>query len=330
MGLALTSTKDGPGGPPPDWQAAGDRYFRLSTLLAHLFGRRVWKVSVDGGFDCPNRDGTLGTGGCRFCDPVSFSPARRTPLGPIRRQIEHGAARLRQRYGAEQFLAYFQPGTNTYAPVAQLRVAYEEARACPGVVGIVVGTRPDCLADDVLDLLAELAERTWIAVELGVQSIHDRSLEWLRRSHRHAASVEAIRRLKDRRLHVGAHVILGLPTEKRDDILATADELSRLEIDSVKLHNLYVVKNTPLADDYAAGRLVLPSREEYIDSVVGFLEHLAPDCAIDRLSGDAPPQYLIAPEWCADKTNIRRAIEAELDKQDTFQSRFSVRNPDSR
>jgi radical SAM protein (TIGR01212 family) len=278
---------------------------------------------VDGGFDCPNRDGTVGSGGCRFCDPVSFSPSRRKPLGGIAEQVAHGAIQLERRYGAKWLLAYFQPATNTYAPTERLRECYEAALACPGVVGLIVGTRPDCVSNEALDLLAELAKRTWVSLELGIQSIHNRSLEWLHRGHTHEDSVDAVTRAKRRGLNVGAHVILGLPGESRDDLLATADELTRLEIDSVKLHNLYVVKNTSLAEDHAASRLVLPDREQYLDYVIRFLERLRPECVIDRLSSDVPPRYLVAPPWCLQKAALRLAIEQEMERRNTWQGRLA-------
>jgi radical SAM protein (TIGR01212 family) len=192
------------------------------------------------------------------------------------------------------------------------------------VVGLVIGTRPDCAQDAVLDLLAELAERTWVSIEYGMQTIHDRTLEWLNRGHHYGAFLDAVARSRQRRLDVGAHVILGLPGETRDDMLATARELARLRINSVKLHNLYVVRDTALAARFAAGQVVLPELDEYVDCVVGFLEELHADCVIDRLSGDAPPEYLIAPSWCSDRARVRRAIESELDRRDTWQGRRHV------
>lgn len=310
-----------PHGAAPFWRARGERYYRMGSFYQFVFGCRVWKVSVDAGFGCPNRDGTPGAGGCRFCNPASFSPSRRLAPASIGEQIRQGAQRLAARHGAERFLAYFQPGTNTHGPAERLRAAYEEALACPGIVGLVVGTRPDCVGDEVLDMLAELAGRTWVSLELGIQSSHDRSLEWLGRGHDHRASTDAVARTKRRGLHVGAHVILGLPGETIDDMTATADELSRMGIDSVKLHNLYVARDTRLAEDYAAGQVFLPSREEYVDYVVGFLEHLSVHCTIDRLSADAPPEYLVAPDWCRDKSGVRRAIERELERRDAWQGK---------
>ncbi len=288
---------------------------------------------MDGRFDCPNRDGTVQAAGCIFCDPRSFSPSRRLGLESIAQQIAEGTRRLSKRYRVDRFVAYFQPATTTYAPVSRLRSLYQEALDQPGIVGMAVGTRPDCVGDDVLDLLAELSERTWVSLEFGLQSIHDRSLAWLNRGHRYDAFLDAVRRSRLRRLNVGAHVILCLPGETREDMLATARELARLKIDSVKLHNLHAVKDTPLADMVAAGRAAtsrvdLPSRDEYVDCVVGFLEQLPPHCVIDRLSGEAPPEYLVGPAWCLEKAAVRRAIEAELLRRDTWQGRKLGRKRD--
>jgi radical SAM protein (TIGR01212 family) len=202
-----------------------------------------------------------------------------------------------------------------------LRYLWDEAASHPTVVGLVVGTRPDCAEDAVLDLLAELAERTWVSIEYGLQTIHDRTLDWLNRGHHYDAFLDAVARSRQRRLDVGAHVILGLPGESRDDMLATARELARLRINSVKLHNLYVVRDTALAARYACGQVVLPELNEYTDCVVSFLEELHPGCVIDRLSGDAPPEYLIAPSWCLDKPRVRGAIESDLARRDTWQGR---------
>jgi len=286
-----------------------------------VLGHRVWKVSVDGGLGCPNVDGTVGTAGCIFCNVRSYSPSRRLHLTSITKQLDEGIRRIRRRHGVDRFLAYFQPATNTYAPVGRLRELWEEALRHPQVVGLVVGTRPDCVPDEVLDLLAEFAQRTWLSVEYGLQTIHDRSLDWLGRGHDYHAFLDAVRRTRERGLRIGAHVILGLPCETRDQMLATARELARLGIDSVKLHNLYVARDTPLAHMLDAGEVQLPGREEYVGYVVDFLEELPPDCVIDRLSADCPPEYLVAPSWCLDKSAVRAAIEAELARRDTWQGR---------
>ena len=309
-----------------DWRSVGLLYFSRSFFFRRRFGAKVWRISLDAGLGCPNRDGTLGTEGCIFCDPESFSPSRRfasTPIDrhAIARQIEEGIRRLGPRLGAEWFVAYFQPATNTYAPVEWLRALYQAAISHPQVVGLIVGTRPDCVGDDVLDLLADFSRHTWLLVEYGLQSIHDRTLDWIGRGHHCDAFLDAVRRSRQRGLEIGAHVILGLPGESPEDMRATARELAGLEIHSVKLHNLHAVRNTPLADLVTGGQIRLPTRREYVGYVVDFLEELPPTCVIDRLSGDAPPECLIAPDWCLDRSAVRAAIEAEFRRRGTWQGR---------
>jgi radical SAM protein (TIGR01212 family) len=230
----------------PPWRAAGLPYFACNFHLRRRFGIRVQKVSVDAGFTCPNVDGTVAIGGCTFCDNRSFSPSRRLPRAGILGQIDQSITRMRLRYRkCDRFLAYFQPATNTYAPVDRLRRVYEEALSHPQVVGLVIGTRPDCVPNDALDLLQELGKRTYVAVEFGMQTMHDRSLDWMNRGHHHDAMIDAVARSRGRGFEIGAHVILGLPGESHADMLATADVLGRLNVDAVKIHNLYCVKNTP-------------------------------------------------------------------------------------
>jgi uncharacterized protein len=304
---------------PPEWQTAGLSYYQLNFFHQKTFGTRLWKVSLDAGCTCPNRDGTLGTSGCIFCDPESFSPSRRLGLPQVSEQLDEGIRRLGQRYRVQQFLAYFQPATNTYGPIDRLRAAFEVALTHPNVVGLIVGTRPDCASDEVLDLLARLAKRKWLMIEYGLQTIHDRTLDRLNRGHHFDAFLDAYRRSRQRRLNVGVHVILGLPGESRDDMLATARTLAGMEIHSVKLHNLYAVRNTVLADEVAAGKIRLPELGEYVGWLVDFLEELPGDVVIDRLCGDAPPEYLIAPQWCLDKPAVRAAVEAEFRRRGTCQ-----------
>jgi radical SAM protein (TIGR01212 family) len=316
------------------------RFFSRGQFWRQKLGQRVWRVSLDGGLGCPNRDGTLGDRGCIFCDPASFSPSRRrgdcpdfrghrengtVPFGAqralpsITAQLDEGIRRLRARYKAERFVAYFQPGTNTYGPVERLRAMYEEALAQPAVVALAIGTRPDCVSDEVLDLLAELARRTLVSVEYGLQTIHDRTLQWLGRGHGYGAFLDAVRRSRALGLEIGAHVILGLPGESIDDMHATAAELARLRIDSVKLHNLCAIRGTRLAEAVERGEVRLPEMGEYVGWVVDFLERLPRECVIDRLSGDAPPEYLLGPRWCLDRSAVRAAVEAEFRRRDTWQ-----------
>jgi radical SAM protein (TIGR01212 family) len=306
----------------PAWRAAGLRYHAYSFFLRRKFGlRRVQKVSLDAGFTCPNVDGTVAVGGCTFCDNRSFSPSRRVPRQSIVDQLDDGIRRLKRRYEVDRFIAYFQPATNTYAPVDRLRTLYEAALSHPQVVGLAIGTRPDCVSDDVLDLLTELAGRTYLSVEYGVQTIHDRSLDWMNRGHHHAATIGAIERSRGRSFEICGHVILGLPGESRDDMLATAREIARLRLDAVKIHNLYAVKHTRLAEQVERGEVTLLSRDEYIRTLVDFLELLPPEMIVERISGDAPPDYLIGPSWCLDKPGVLLALRSELSRRDTWQGK---------
>ena len=310
----------------PAWRAAGLRYYGLSFYLRQRFGGRVQKVSLDAGFTCPNVDGTVATGGCTFCDNRSFSPSRRVPRLDIAGQLADGIRRLKRRYDVDKFIAYFQPATNTYAPVSRLRPLYEQALAHPQVVGLAIGTRPDCVPDDVLDLLEELAARTYLSVEYGLQTIHDRSLDWMNRGHHHDATVDAIERSRGRGLEICGHVILGLPGESHADMLATAREVARLRLDAVKIHNLYAVKRTPLADQVARGEVTLMGRDEYIAALVDFLELLPPSMIVERISGDAPPDYFLGPSWCLDKPGVLRVLNHELARRDTWQGKHYRRD----
>lgn len=302
------------------WIQAGKKFYPLSLYLRQTFGGPVRKVSVDAGFGCPNRDGTLGRGGCVFCDPASFSPSRQSGTPEtIPEQIRAAAERFRRRDGTERFLAYFQPGSNTYASPDRLRDAYRQALRQPGVVGIVVGTRPDCLDDGVLEVLSDLAAETWLTVELGLQSIHPESLAWMRRGHGYAAFPAAVAKCRAAGFRIGAHVILGLPGEGDKHVRATACELARLKIDAVKLHNLHAVKETALAEMLSAGQVKLPEQQDYVRWVVDFLERLPPECVVERLSADAPAAHLLGPAWCARKPAVRAAIEAEFHRRGTCQ-----------
>ena len=318
--MEFTSTHPiSPGTPASDWPAAGLSYHSLNFFYNKQFGGKVWKVSLDAGCTCPNRDGTLATLGCVFCDPESFSPARRLGLPSIADQLNEGIHRLTHRHHVQRFLAYFQPGANTYGPIDRLRAAFDQAAAHPQVVGLIVGTRPDCASDEILDLLAGHAQRKWLAIEYGLQSVHDRTLDRLGRGHHFDAFLDAYRRTRQRNLNVGVHVILGLPGESREDMLTTARTLAALDLHSIKPHNLYAVRNTPLADDVAAGRVRLPAFDEYVDYLVDFLETLPERFVIERLCGDAPREYLIGPPWCLDKAAVRAAVEVEFRRRGTRQ-----------
>lgn len=305
-----------------DWRGEGLRYFAYNFYLRQKFGARVQKVSIDAGFTCPNVDGTVAKGGCVFCDNRSFSPSRRIAKQQVLDQIEDGVGKLKRRYGCDHFMAYFQPATNTYAPVEQLRPLYETALSHPKVVGMAVGTRPDCVPDEVLDLLEEIASQSYLSVEYGMQTMHDRSLEWMNRGHDHDSFLDAMERSRGRGFEICAHVMLGLPGETREDMLATAKELAAVEIDAVKVHNLYCVKDTPLETQVRNGEVTLMGQEEYIETLVEFLELIPPTTIVERISGDAPPNYFVGPQWCLDKPGVRAAVAAEFEKRDTYQGRL--------
>jgi radical SAM protein (TIGR01212 family) len=298
---------------------SGRRYNAFSSFLRQRFGRRVYRVTIDGGFTCPNVDGAVATGGCVYCDNRSFSPNRRLPRTTIQAQVERGIAILSKRYQAQHFLAYFQAATNTYAPVEKLRRLYDEALAHPQVVGLAVGTRPDCIPDGVLDLLEHYARDRYVCLELGLQSVHDRSLDWMNRGHGLGAFVDAVHRCQGRGLDLCVHVILGLPGERREDMLTTADVLAALPVDGVKIHNLHVVRGTPLEHMYHAGQVRMLEQAEYVALVADFLQRLPGKVVIHRLSGDAPPDYLVAPQWCLNKPTLLRAIQEEMDQRDSQQ-----------
>jgi radical SAM protein (TIGR01212 family) len=300
---------------------AGLRYFAYNHFLRQKFGTRVQKVSIDAGFTCPNVDGSITTGGCTFCDNRSFSPSRRVPRQNVIDQINDGIRRIKIRYRCDRFMAYFQPATNTYAPVERLRPLYEAAIAHPQVVGLAIGTRPDCVPDDVLDLLSELAGRTYLSLELGMQTMHDRSLDWMNRGHHHDAMIDAMQRVRGRGFEICAHIMLGLPGESHEDMLATAREVGSLGVDAVKIHNLYAVKRTALAEQVERGEVRLIERDAYIQVLVDFLELLPPHVLVERISGEAPPDYFIGPAWCLDKPAVRLAMQAELERRDTWQGK---------
>ena len=309
-----------------DWRAKGLRYHAYNFYLRNLFGHRVQHVSINGGFTCPNVDGTVAIGGCVFCDNRSFSPSRRGPRQPVTEQIDEGVRRIKLRYKVDEFLAYFQPATNTYAPVDVLRPLFTEALSHPQVVGLVIGTRPDCVPDDVLDLLEELAADHYLAVEYGVQTSHDRSLDWMNRGHHYDVFLDAMQRSRGRGFEIGAHVILGLPGESRADMLATAAEMTRVGVDVIKMHNLYAVKGTPYGEQVAAGELSVMELDDYISTLVDFLELLPSTCVVQRISGEAPPDYLIAPQWCLDKPLILKTLDAEFTRRDTWQGKLANRS----
>jgi uncharacterized protein len=297
------------------------RYRDYNSYLRSLFGCRVQKITVDAGFTCPNRDGTHGRGGCLYCNARGSGTGAAARGETVTAQLEAGKAFMRDRYKAHRFLAYFQAFSNTYAPAPQLLAVYEEALAVPDVVGLTIGTRPDCVSDEVLDHLAELAKTRLIWLEYGLQSAHDVTLVLIKRGHDVAAFEDAVRRTRRRNLPVCVHVILGLPGESRDAMLSTARFLATRDIQAVKIHLLYVVKGTPLAEWYQQGEYQCLSRAQYVALLADFLSLLPESMIIQRLISDPHPEELVAPLWALEKRRNLQAIHAYLEEHDVFQGK---------
>ncbi|MDA8155836.1 MAG: TIGR01212 family radical SAM protein [Actinomycetota bacterium] len=303
------------------------RYNSFSQYASQRFGgKKIYKVNVDAGFTCPNRDGTLGFGGCVYCNNDSFRPEACKPALPIRQQIENGMEYLRRRYGAELFLAYFQPFTNTYAPVDTLQKYYREALEVPLVAGLAIGTRPDCVDSEKISLLQDIARTKFVLVEYGLQSIYDKSLRFINRGHDFSRFFEAVRATAGGEVEIGAHIIAGFPTETSEETLAMAGALSETGIRFLKIHQLQIVKGTKLANMFAQNPFHVFGYDEYVSFVVDFLERLSPEIVIQRLFATAPDDILIAPRWDSDRHRLLRDIEGELERRGSFQGeKFSAK-----
>ncbi len=295
------------------------RYNAFSDELKRVFGCRVHRVSVDAGFSCPNRDGSVGTDGCIYCGGEGSGAFGIERGIPVAGQIEAGKEVMVRKYKAKRFIAYFQPYSNTYGPPEHLRTLYDEALAVEDVVGLIVGTRPDCLPEETLDILEEYADRTYFWLEMGLQSPLDRTLKLIGRGHDFASFEQSVKLCKNRGIRVCAHVILGLPGETSDEMLATAGILNDLDVDGVKIHLLHVMKETPLAELYRQGKVMLLDRDEYVGLVCDFLERLKPEISIQRLTGDGGRDHLIAPLWSLQKFEVLNAIDYELERRGTRQ-----------
>lgn len=300
-----------------DWIEAGYSYYPLNFYFKRTFGVPVRKIGLDAGFACPHKS----SGGCIFCEPLSFT---HLSPGTLLEQLDRGISGMRPQVH-RKYIAYFQNSTNTNAPTPVLKRCYEEAISRPEVVGISIGTRPDCVSDDVLDLLADISRKTWLQLELGLQTVHDSSLKFLNRGHNFETFQDAVLRAKERNLRIGVHMIIGIPGERTAEIRTSAKKIAELGLDSIKLHNLYVAKNTFLAELWKKGKVELQEMSEYVSQVVDFLELQSPQTVIERIVGDASEGYLLAPAWAGHKAAIIRAIKEEFQKRNTCQS-FSQEN----
>lgn len=299
------------------------RYNSYTGYFRRLFGRRMQKLSVDAGFSCPNRDGRIATGGCTFCNNGAFTPSYCSRGLSITRQIEEGIAFHRWRYReAQRYLVYFQSFSNTYAPLEVLRERYEEALAHPDVAGLIIGTRPDCVDEAVLDYLAELARERYVAVEYGIESVYDASLRAVNRGHDFATAERAVRMTTERGLACGAHFIMGLPGETDEMILEGVKAINRLNLTTVKFHQLQIFRDTAMAQEFDEhpDRFRFWTVDAYIDLVVELLRRLRPDVVVERFASEAPPRYHHGPNWGLIRNEeLWRRLEERLRERDTYQ-----------
>ncbi len=301
------------------------RFNSYSGYFRRTFGGRVQKLSVNAGFTCPNRDGTVGIGGCTFCDNSAFTPSYCTPSKSVKQQLEEGIEFHVNRYRrAEKYLAYFQSFSNTHAPVERLREIYSQVFEVPGVVGVVVGTRPDCIDADRLDLFAELAEKYYVAIEYGVESCYDKTLRDINRGHSFGDARRAIEMTSERGIHTGAHFILGLPGESKEMLLEQCGEINSLRLDTVKFHQLQIFRDTPMGEDYDLHpeKYRLFDLPEYIDLFCDITSRLRPGLVIERFASEAPPRFLKTSAWGLIRNEQLLAMfEKRLKERDLWQGK---------
>jgi hypothetical protein len=300
------------------------RYNSYGRFLKEKFGCRVYKVSVDGGFTCPNRDGTVAVGGCTYCNNESFRPPSANRLKSIADQVGEGIEYLRKRYSAAKFIVYFQPYTNTHAPLEVLIPLYEAALDHPAVVGLSLGTRPDCVDESKLAWLEKIASTRFVTLEYGLQSIYDSTLAHINRGHDYQCWLDAINRTRGRGIWLGTHVILGFPWETREEMLHTADVISDKGLHFLKLHHLHIVRNTEMARAYQEKPFPLLGLDQYADLVVDFVGRLNPSICIERLFGSAPGGQLIGPVWGKSAAETRRFIEQRFVERNVWQGKAVV------
>lgn len=299
----------------------GKPYCSLDYMLRERFGEKVYKVTLNGGMSCPNRDGTLGTRGCIFCSEGGSGDFAADVSLSVTEQIESQIALLSGKRPIQKYIAYFQAYTNTYASVEYLRKIFKEAMSHPRIVALSVGTRPDCLGEEVLDLLEELNRIKPVWIELGLQTIHEKTAQYIRRGYRLSCFDQALENLRKRNIEVIVHTILGLPGESREEILETMRYLNKKDIQGIKLQLLHVLKGTDLAYDYLAGRFQVYEREEYLDLLIECLENLDPEIVIHRITGDGPKDLLIAPLWASRKREVLNLLHHQMKEQNSYQGK---------
>jgi len=301
----------------PDFWKNNKRYYDLKSYWRNLFGCNVHKLAIDAGFTCPNRDGHVATGGCIYCDGRGSKLRQLGALPSITDQIVSGKKYYQP--SASKFIAYFQTFTNTYAPVDQLRSLYDEALAEQDVIGLSIGTRPDCLGPDVIELLSGYAKKHHIWVELGLQSVHDKTLQVINRGHNYQQFLDAVSALSGQGLNICVHIIIGLPGESDEDVLLTAKTLASLPINGIKIHSLLALAGTRLGDLYKQGSIPMITKEKYVSLTADVLELLPPEMVIQRLTADGYRDIFLAPAWAGNKLDVLNSINKELETRDSYQ-----------
>ena len=301
-------------------------YNEYGPWLKAQLGVKAQKISLNAGFTCPNRDGSIGKGGCTYCNNQTFNPDYCVNTKSITQQLEEGKIFFARKYPDMKYLAYFQAYTNTYDSVDNLKLKYEEALNVPDVIGIVIGTRPDCMPDTLLDYLEELSHRTFLLVEYGIESVYDATLKRINRGHTHAQTVDAIMRTAQRGIRIGAHIILGLPGESRQDMLDEAKTLSSLPISMLKLHQLQLIKGTRMAEEYNndPSDFYLFTVDEYVNLVIDFMEHLRSDIIVERFASQSPASLLATKGWGLKNFELVEKIKKRMRERQTHQGRLSL------
>ena len=303
-----------------------DSYYKFSQFLKERYGEKVWKISIDAGFTCPHWDKETGKEGCVFCRNDSFSDLQSKYNVSIEEQVASGILAAREKYNVRKFIVYFQASTNTFAPVSVLQDYFERAISFDGVVGLSVSTRPDCLPPRVLELVDKLTKKTDVWIELGLQSVHEKTLKLLNRGHTFEDYQNAVAALKNLPVRICTHLMIGLPGEDRQDLLVTAKEIADSGIHEVKLHPLLVLDDTPLAEMFRKGEFRSLQLDEYASLVCDFLEYLPPSMVIQRLTAEAPEHMLLAPRWSLNKLNVIKRIEQEFKRRGTRQGQHHSPN----
>lgn len=297
------------------------RYHTLNYHLKNRFGQKIFKVALDGGFDCPNRDGTAAYGGCTFCSAAGSGDFAGNRADAIEVQFKKIKNQMHEKWHEGQYIAYFQAFTNTHAPVEVLREKFEAALSEDGVIGLSIGTRPDCLPDDVVDYLAELNERTYLWVELGLQTIHQETSDLINRAHDMACYYEGVQKLRKHNINVCTHIINGLPGENYQMMMETAQTVAQMDVQGIKIHLLHLLKGTPMVKQYEKGLLEFMTKEQYINLVCDQLELLPPSMIVHRITGDGPIDLLVGPMWSVNKWEVLNDIDKELEKRGSMQGK---------